>query len=123
MLITATKCGHLFSYKGFESNEVEIEAIKISSFPIIDLISSSTEKVFTLAENGSIYLINLKENRVFSQFRLSLPQLDDKNLFLFIDKEEKHIGCAFGFGSIIIWEVPGQKNSKVNGTEKDEEES
>ena len=78
----------------------------MSAHPLVNILIPSFEgAIFVLAENGTIYLVDLLEKQVLYQFQTSLPLIEDKNLHLFMDEGENHICCAFGHGRILFWEI------------------
>lgn len=43
---------------------------------------------FALAANGTIYAIDVKEKLISYQFQCEIPQIEDNQLYLFMDEAE-----------------------------------
>jgi hypothetical protein len=105
-LLMGTSCGRLLIYKKIESKCLEASCVSFSAHPIIDIvIPSFRNTVFALAENGTIYLVGIRDFTVHYQFQCSLPMIEDKRLSIFMDDLENYICCAYGHGRIIVWEI------------------
>ena len=105
-LIVGTKCGKICIYSNIETGSINFTFIKVSTHPIVDLIFSSIEgAAFVLAQNATIYMVDTKKKQVEYQFLASLPLIEDKEVYLFMDDSEDFICCAFGHGKILVWEI------------------